>query len=513
MKPAIDSIPRLLRRGFGLSVLFWMFGLQPATSRAQGTAFAYQGRLNTGGNSATGSYDFQFIVYDNSVGGSEQGPVLTVPAVQVSNGLFTTTLDFGAGVFTGPNRWLDISVRTNGTATFTPLVPRQQLAATPYAVMAGNLSGTISNGALPTNPNFSGTVTASSFSGGGANLTALGAGNISSGTLADGRLSANVALLNRNGQTFTGSEAFTGGIILNSASGFEQSSAGSFLIDAPFFAGGRLSVLANGNVGLGTSNPGSRLEVDGNTAVTGNLNVSGSTVANGSLSVSGSTTANGGLNVTGGTTLTGNTTVTAPWTLSFGSQTRQIVNLWGTQYGMGVQPDAMYFRSDGFFCWYKGGSHDNTAAGRPGQGGLDLMDLWPNGDLAIAGAFGNNSDRNVKEDFEPVDPREVFEKVAALPISRWCYKTTPGVQHLGPMAQDFYAAFNLGKDDRHITTVDADGVAMAAIQGLNEKFETKSENAEQRLQRLEEQNKDLKEQNKTLEERLNALEQIIQHAK
>jgi hypothetical protein len=94
-------------------------------------------------------------------------------------------------------------------------------------------------------------------------------------------------------------------------------------------------------------------------------------------------------------------------------------------------------------------------------------------------AFNSTSDRAAKENFTSVDPSEVLEKVAALPMSRWTYKTAPGVEHIGPVAQDFHAAFGLnGQDDKHIATVDADGVALAAIQGLNKKLEeTRQENA------------------------------------
>ena len=76
------------------------------------------------------------------------------------------------------------------------------------------------------------------------------------------------------------------------------------------------------------------------------------------------------------------------------------------------------------------------------------------------------SDRNMKEAFEPVDPRAILAAVAQLPIDRWSYKGE-AVRHLGPMAQDFAAAFGLGDDDRHIFTLDAAGVALAAIQGLH----------------------------------------------
>jgi Skp family chaperone for outer membrane proteins len=69
------------------------------------------------------------------------------------------------------------------------------------------------------------------------------------------------------------------------------------------------------------------------------------------------------------------------------------------------------------------------------------------------------------------DTREILDKVAALPMSSWNYKAQgTGVRHLGPTAQDFHAAFGLGESERAIATVDADGVALAAIQGLNQKL-------------------------------------------
>jgi hypothetical protein len=88
-----------------------------------------------------------------------------------------------------------------------------------------------------------------------------------------------------------------------------------------------------------------------------------------------------------------------------------------------------------------------------------------------ATAFNPPSDRNLKENFAPVNPLEVLEKVVALPLSRWNFIGDAATPHIGPMAQDFHAAFSLGTDERHIATVDADGVALAAIQGVNQKLE------------------------------------------
>ena len=94
--------------------------------------------------------------------------------------------------------------------------------------------------------------------------------------------------------------------------------------------------------------------------------------------------------------------------------------------------------------------------------------------LAIgAGAWSTLSDRNLKTDIEAILPLDVLERLVAMPIQQWRYIGQPGeVQHIGPMAQDFAAAFGVGENDTTISTVDADGVALAAIQGLNQKLET-----------------------------------------
>jgi hypothetical protein len=86
------------------------------------------------------------------------------------------------------------------------------------------------------------------------------------------------------------------------------------------------------------------------------------------------------------------------------------------------------------------------------------------------------SDRNAKENFKPLDSQAVLARVASLPVTEWNYKTDQvGVQHIGPMAQDFHAAFQLdGADDKHISVVDEGGVALAAIQGLNQKVESEN---------------------------------------
>ena len=89
-----------------------------------------------------------------------------------------------------------------------------------------------------------------------------------------------------------------------------------------------------------------------------------------------------------------------------------------------------------------------------------------------SGTWSSVSDRNAKANVEPVDAQRVLDRVAALPISTWNSRTQEsGIRHLGPMAQDFRSAFGLGENDTTIATVDAQGVALAAIQGLNARLE------------------------------------------
>lgn len=177
-----------------LAILGLLFTInsQLSTLRAQGTAFMYQGKLDSGGSPANGSYDIDFTLYPTNSGGTAVAGPLTNVATGVTNGLFTVILDFGPGVFTGSNYWLDIAVSTNGANTFTELVPRQPLLPVPYAIMANgssNLLGTLSagqlTGTLPAGVlnGFTGTVTltnggntfsgmfSGSFGGSGAGLT------------------------------------------------------------------------------------------------------------------------------------------------------------------------------------------------------------------------------------------------------------------------------------------------------------------------------------------------------
>jgi hypothetical protein len=117
-----------------------LLGAGPAFSAPLGTAFSYQGRLTAGGAPAHGEFDLKLTLYDAMVGGAALGMDLTNNNVVVSNGLFTTTLDFGPGVFTGDTYWLEVAVRPGASAADfgSPLLPRHPILGTPYALHAAN---------------------------------------------------------------------------------------------------------------------------------------------------------------------------------------------------------------------------------------------------------------------------------------------------------------------------------------------------------------------------------------
>ncbi|MEO6191758.1 MAG: tail fiber domain-containing protein [Thermoanaerobaculia bacterium] len=148
--------------------------------------------------------------------------------------------------------------------------------------------------------------------------------------------------------------------------------------------------------------------------------------------------------------------------------------------------------------WSFGTSGSNFVFDNQANAGVEA-NLTNTGNMTIAGTLTQNSDRTTKTDILGVQPEEVLAKVDKLPISTWHYKGDAAtVQHLGPMAQDFAAAFGLGPDDRHIAPLDAAGVSLAAIQALNRKVTEKQAAIE-----------DLARRNADLEKRLADLETLV----
>jgi trimeric autotransporter adhesin len=104
------------------------------TVLAQTTVSAYQGKLDFGGVPANGDYDFQFKLFDAATNGTQQGATLEQLNITVTNGAYTANLDFGAAVFTGADRFLEVNYRLTGSSTYTTLTPRQFVTSTPYSI-------------------------------------------------------------------------------------------------------------------------------------------------------------------------------------------------------------------------------------------------------------------------------------------------------------------------------------------------------------------------------------------
>lgn len=356
----------------------------------------------------------------------------------------------------------DFSVLTNlGNGTFgAPIL--QSIGGTPKAVTVADLNGDgvpdlgIANSyyvtVLLSTPRFSG-----NFSGDGSGLTSLNAANLS-GTIGSGNLPASP---NFSG-TVTAS-AFSGNgsglTSLNTTNLVGTISDARLSANVALRAGGNTftgqQILTGGNVGIGASTPMASVGYPGGWE---GLHIQ--------------SPANNGLEIIQGAT-SARLHLRADSNVPNGSQDFIIAN--------GAN------KID--FMWLTTG-----LAGR-----LTAMTITTNGNLIVAGTVTANnvvltSDRNAKENFTPVSTASMLEKVAALPITEWNYKNgASDLRHIGPMAQDFQNAFGLnGGDEQHISVVDASGVALAAIQGLNEKVEDRVhqleiENAElrQRLEKLE----------------------------
>jgi len=545
---------------------------------AADTAFTYQGQLRENGRPVNGTCDFRFKLYNAATGGSQVRPPRTKTGVNVTNGLFTVSLDFGSGVFNGDARWLEVAVRCPaGSGTFKTLSPRQPIRAVPYAlyslaapwsgltgIPAGfadgvdndttytagtglTLSGTQFRlntaytdgrywklgGNSGTNPatHFLGTTDAVTLTLAVSGTTALrlapttGTPNIIGGysgnTVAEGVVGATIGGGGESGHVnqVTANYGTVGGGVSNTASG-----------DSATVGGGRRNH-ANANyatVGGGGDNTaqhefstvggGWRNWVSGYVATVGGgyqnhatgmmATVAGgqdnfargrsSTVGGGyynTASGNQATVGGGRINTASGfaATVPGGVENEASGDYSFAAGHRAKANrigcfVWADAGGGSVSCNATnrtVFRSSGGFYIYT--NANMTTGARLSTG---------------SGSWSSLSDRNAKANITPVDPEEVLERLVTLPISTWNYKAQdPSIRHMGPMAQDFYAAFGLGEDDRYIDSIDADGVALAAIQALYARnqqqaariAQLEAENAAQRaqIQALQQQLADL----------------------
>ena len=247
---------------------------------AQTTVFNYQGKLGDTGSPANGTYQFQFKLFDAAGGNGQIGTTQSASAT-VTNGIFTTQLDFGSAAFIGQDRWLEISVRPGSSSPYTTLSPRKKLNSVPFAVSsqsavtAANVSGVvaIANGGtgsaaqnfvdltsnqtnISGNKTFAGTLsgnvvsTATQYNlGGNRILASSGGDNIFGGRTAGGNNTSGVV------NSFFGSRSGEANVGGSSNSFFgERSGLNSQGINNSFFGAvaGQSNVSGGNNTAIGT---------------------------------------------------------------------------------------------------------------------------------------------------------------------------------------------------------------------------------------------------------------------
>jgi hypothetical protein len=406
-----------------LAALFLASGLEAANVS---TAFTYQGRLNVAAAPYTGTCDFSFTLWDSAgtgsppTGGSTIGSPVSVPALPVAGGLFSTALDFGQSAFPGQDRWLQIAVGCpSGTAT-TTLAPRQELTPAPYALGLPFLRSPSGGGA----PNIVGGYSGNAADAGSSGITIAGGGGFNN---------VNLGLFDY---------ATVGGGLNNNAGSTYATIAGG----SSNYVGGDHATIGGGE--SNTINP-HYATISGGYANT----------SDGSYSM-----------IPGGDA----NHAQGDWSFAGGHRAKALANgafIWADSNDFdfsGSTPNSFRIRSTGGVRF---------VLGIDANGATTWSCLATNN-----GSWACSSDRNMKENLEAVDQGEVLEKVSRLPILKWNAKgADPNVKHVGPMSQDFMSAFGLGDDDKLISTIDLDGVSLAAIQALKKR----NDELEARIRALE----------------------------
>ena len=408
-----------------------------------GTGFTYQGQLLHDGSPVTATCSMNFWLFDGS--GDQAAAPLTL-SVPVTNGLFTATLDFGGGAFDGEARSLEIRVNC-GEGLVS--LGRQPLTPAPLALALPGL-WTQQN---ETSPNLIGGYSGNSVSASAVGSTIGGGGNSSN----PNQVTANYGTVGggEGNKAITGTYTTVAGGQGNQASG-----------DYAAVGGGQRNKAIAGlytTVAGGQDNEASGAYAAVGGGISGEAKGTAATVPGGF-----GNHANGEYAI-----VSGGSYNEAAGDHSFAAGQRAHAYqdgcfVWGDD---SINADVNCNTANAFIVRASGGvtfyTHSDLSTGV----------TVPHGE----GAWTTASDRALKANVVPVDGGDVLAQLMRVPVSTWNYTSQdPSIRHMGPMAQDFYAAFGLGVDERHISTVDADGVALAAIQALAaENAALKSQNVAQ----------------------------------
>src|SRR6266513_2222087 len=443
------------------------------------------------------SFDTYWSNDGTSVTGSEPAGAVSAG---VSNGLFTVALgDTKVANMTALNAPLfgtpDLQLRiwfNDGVNGSIALSPPQNLTSAPYAIQAlnaSNLLGTLPAALLTSIGN---------TNGGSGNFFVGPSGNSATSGSKDTAIGQSALQSNTNGSDNTASGANT---LFGNTSGNNNTAIGYNALPSNSTGSGNIAIGANagnaiftgsnnidiGNSGFGDESNTIRIGTTQTKAVM--VGIYGGTIASSSGLVCVNSSGLLGTVPSGGGTLAGDLQIGTSAgdyrhvQLGGGNSTGFLYGSF-PKFGDGIHIGYNYYADAG------GGNHVINAGGATSRitagygeiilavGGVNTapttvrLDATAAG-VTVYGTFNNSSDRNAKQDFAPVSPSQILDKVLQLPVSEWSYKTDSATRHIGPTGQDFYSAFKIGTDEKHIAPIDEGGVALAAIQGLNQKLDAK----------------------------------------
>jgi hypothetical protein len=507
--------------------------LAAAAVCAQTTAFTYQGRLNDSSAEANGTYDFQFELYDATSAGSQVGSTQTLTNVAVSGGIFTVQLDFGANAFPGANRFLEIRVKKISEASYTTLTPRQPVTSAPYAVRSLNATNVEATTA------------------GNSVVNAINDGSTSV-TINDNRLPSNIVrikpdtqqqsssstdgtdpLINLGGSYTVAPNTFQSTFRVNQDGGFFVSGTAQTIDAVPTTGQGtrmmwypRKAAFRAGfvfgaqwdesNIGFFSNAFGRNSRASGDFSFAGGIESVASNIGSFAFGEANFATGRNSValgrgahtNARQGAFVFADNTTSIAYDANGNLDTFQTDNVNNAFLRAGVNNSATWRVTGGFRIF----TSSNLSTGVTFQSGA-LPSNWGQSNAVIStstgallttgGVWQNASSRALKDNFAAVDARAILRKVLSLPIQTWNYKAEgAGIRHIGPFSQDFKKTFDFGVSDDGIGTVDADGVALAAIQGLNEKLD-------ERTSDLQKENEALKQRVERQQATIDALRKLV----
>lgn len=484
---------RPLRARFPARSLAVALGIAVAAGAAYADTFTYRGYLEDGGSPAEGRYDLQLSLYADAEGARSLGVPIELTDVTLRGGHFAVAVPMPALPAQTDAAWLGVAVKSAYDGSFWPLSEKSRVSLAGECPAAWALDGNAGTNAAT---HFVGTTDETplvlrsgatggvlrAYPSGDVDIDVPGAIQMLKVSANSGSLAKTIARFDNVGVGGARIEV-RGGESANHV-GYDMYAAGSHLgrlfglpsglvalrsnADLALRTGDNLTrmfLTADGNVGVGTTSPQAGLHVQRKVGTTDPLVRFQSDELFAPANVEIRNAGSGSFGIEFGR-VDGTSLGTLHAHPADGAMSMHSPGEVGISAGVGLTGKSVRaFANRGV----------GINRGLPSVGfAIHVGSNTTNGNgahLTNGGSWTNGSSRTFKHSFSPVDGPDVLAKVLALPIATWSYHDADAIRHMGPVAEDFHAAFKLGDDEKYIGTVDADGVALAAIQGLNAKLE------------------------------------------